>query len=344
VAASILDRADNITSQDILRVVRTWGFEKNTQRGNVFPKGHKYVSSDTFGVRRGRDGGIYLMPETPQYANVPRLLLRYMKQKLSKRLRRDVPDLIGTSIALNWGFGARRHRDLNNDGPSAIIACGTCKGGRLIYFPNDTGDTKLEDLKRSESLVLDIYDSVCLMDGCKAHEVEPYSGGERCSIVLYCATGWQRLDENTKRKLRECEFNLPTEPSLIHLRGVMERSIGGESLGVPGHTDSWEGEVSEYVPKRWRRGALASGPLSSQVVVAAKSNQPMPMAKNLPEGVTLLDPSKDRAKPYDLPDGWVTGFKYTSGGNKVKVAVSPTGSLHWDIRFMRRASETAGKA
>ena len=45
-------------------VLKRWGFEKNTSHSNVIPKGAIFVSSDTFGARRGRSGGLFITPET----------------------------------------------------------------------------------------------------------------------------------------------------------------------------------------------------------------------------------------------------------------------------------------
>ncbi len=41
---------------------------------------------------------------------------------------------------MNYGFSAKLHRDGNNAGPSLLRALGDVKtGGRLRYFPEDTG-------------------------------------------------------------------------------------------------------------------------------------------------------------------------------------------------------------
>ena len=49
-----------------------------------------------------------------------------------------------SSLAINKNFASRLHRDVNNMGPSVIVACGDYKGGCLKYFPTDDGKSSLE--------------------------------------------------------------------------------------------------------------------------------------------------------------------------------------------------------
>ena len=65
-----------------------------------------------------------------------------MQDNQPKQLMAGVPF---TSIAVNKGFAARRHRDASNEGPSVIRSFGQFeKGGELFYWPADDG-TRLVD-------------------------------------------------------------------------------------------------------------------------------------------------------------------------------------------------------
>ncbi|CAE8649827.1 unnamed protein product [Polarella glacialis] len=184
-AAEVLarERPGPPTSQELLEVLRLWGFAQNDGRQNVRPEGHEWVHSDSLGIIRRRDGQIALAKNTAGYPQFVKLLGQWLQGQ-------GFGPLPFTTITINFGYAARRHRDRFNDGPSAIAAFGDFVGGRLRYWPADPGKLEVDKLPSCDSRLLDVR-SLKLFDGNKAHEVEAFEG-ERFSVVFFTVRGWQQ--------------------------------------------------------------------------------------------------------------------------------------------------------
>ena len=50
-----------------------------------------------------------------------------------------------TSMTMNNDYGARRHRDAHNDGPSVLMALGDCTDCLLKHWCNDDGKVPLKE-------------------------------------------------------------------------------------------------------------------------------------------------------------------------------------------------------
>merc|ERR1712187_266363 len=124
----------SLTDKDVTQVLQVWGFPDNETRLNVLPEGVKTVHSDTLGVLRMRDGTYRIFDPTIRYAHVTKLVCEWFLQNKGK----EIPEEFGfTGININHNYAGRRHRDGNNEGPSAIKALGKFTGGKLNYFPKD---------------------------------------------------------------------------------------------------------------------------------------------------------------------------------------------------------------
>merc|ERR1719215_1686144 len=94
----------------------------------------KFVHSETIGLLHCPGGRLLATLHTKQYPKVLTLLARWMKDNRPKGYSRDFPF---TSIIINFGYAAKKHRDHQNCGPSVVKTFGDYKGGRLIYWADD---------------------------------------------------------------------------------------------------------------------------------------------------------------------------------------------------------------
>ena len=82
------------------------------------------------------------------YHNVPRLFYRWLQDHRPQEMQSEVPF---TSIAMNSGYAAKRHRDSANEGPSAIKAFGNfSNGGELLFWPDDDRLRPLQKLRNED--------------------------------------------------------------------------------------------------------------------------------------------------------------------------------------------------
>mmetsp|Transcript_26127 Transcript_26127/g.56651 ORF Transcript_26127/g.56651 Transcript_26127/m.56651 type:complete len:570 (-) Transcript_26127:238-1947(-) len=187
-----------ITNDEVLTVLRKWSFGKNTNRVNVTPENQEWVWSDTLGLLRDRIGDIHLTPPTKTYPEVIGVLNKYLHDRIPPEMK----SFRWTSINLNCNYAAKRHRDGNNFGPSAIQAFGDFEGGCLNYWPEDdrTCD-KEEKMKAADSVKLNLKDGLCLFNGNCSHSVDDFKG-ERYSVVFFCVRCFNEAPEECKAQLR----------------------------------------------------------------------------------------------------------------------------------------------
>ena len=76
-----------------------------------------------------------------------------------------------TTMSLNAGYAARRHRDQGNRGPSIAIFLGDFVGGELKVWKGDAGSGPVENLIEAEALVYNTKLAAVVFDGKKAHKV-----------------------------------------------------------------------------------------------------------------------------------------------------------------------------
>jgi hypothetical protein len=88
-------------------------------------------------------------------------------------------------------------------------AFGDFQGGELKYWGQDDGCLSLEELRTCPSIVLSSGKALCLFDGRRAHEVEPFSG-ERYSLVFFCTGALNRAREDALSYVRLCGAHVPT--------------------------------------------------------------------------------------------------------------------------------------
>jgi len=215
-----------LTDDDVLTVLRSWGFRKNITRLNVAPDGAKFVLSDTMGLVADRTGGINPTRYTLAYPNCSKVLCDY----LSDHLPAEFSKFTFTSINVNKNYAGRRHRDGNNVGPSVIKAFGKYKGGQLQYFPNDNRALQLEDLPESDKVDLDLSSNMALFDGRRAHQVKPFEG-ERYSLVWFTCPRNDRVPADKKAGMVQCGFQMPSAKDTKTMLGFMTPPKGYDKDG-----------------------------------------------------------------------------------------------------------------
>eukprot|EP00448_Togula_jolla_P009792 CAMPEP_0170598856 /NCGR_PEP_ID=MMETSP0224-20130122/16476_1 /TAXON_ID=285029 /ORGANISM="Togula jolla, Strain CCCM 725" /LENGTH=417 /DNA_ID=CAMNT_0010923447 /DNA_START=69 /DNA_END=1322 /DNA_ORIENTATION=- len=211
-----------IVDEDVLDVLRVWGFADNESRLNVLPEGVKSIHSDTLGILRMRDGTYRIFDPTTRYEHVTKLLCHWFATNKGK----DIPDDFAfTGININHNYAGRRHRDNGNEGPSAIKAIGKFSGGKLSYFPKDikkNGRCDVAKLSPKESLSLDLSKKFVLFNGNNAHEVQPFKG-ERFSLVYFTTSKFYKIKEKEFSTLKKLGFHMPTIKAIEKVKGISKK-------------------------------------------------------------------------------------------------------------------------
>lgn len=203
-----------IDDEDVLSVMRLWTFLKNKGRVNVLPSGQNFVESEMLGVVKTRMyNACSVAAATRDHPAVTMLLSRYLQDNLPACLKPG--ELFPfTTICINRGYAARRHRDNNNVGISVVKAFGDFTGGELLYWPRDPGTRICPDLSVFEEIgaeCLDVHKSFQLVDARNAHEVTPFEG-ERYSLVYFTVTNRELFPKRDREGLREfCGVEFPAE-------------------------------------------------------------------------------------------------------------------------------------
>ena len=112
--AKVRLESTRIGDEDVLAVLRLWYFKHNTTRTNVFPEGVTSVQSDTLGIVRTRTGSVVTTRLTKKWPYVFQLFCRWLSDNYPKIYTQPFPF---TSISVNHGYAARKHRDGYNAGP-----------------------------------------------------------------------------------------------------------------------------------------------------------------------------------------------------------------------------------
>ena len=204
-----------ISDDDILAILRLWGFRKNRSRQNVIPDGSQYVLSDTLGLVSDRRGATVAAMHTLAFPHFSKILNRYLRE----RIPASMSEFRFTTVTVNKDYAGKLHRDSNNAGPSVIKAFGKFTGGRLEYHENDDGRIALDMLPEGARRI-NIHDNMVLFNGRRAHRAEGFKG-ERYSVVWYACPRHDRAVSKVRASLRACGYQLPT---------VGERAPPGGSL------------------------------------------------------------------------------------------------------------------
>ena len=118
-----------------------------------------------------------------------------------------------TTITINSAYAGKLHRDANNLGPSFVKAFGCCTGGALGYYQKDPGrrmDLKMVDSACGPPEILDLHSNLILMDGTKAHYVQPFEG-ERFSVVWFTCSRYVQGNEYLDKALQEAGFPIDSK-------------------------------------------------------------------------------------------------------------------------------------
>lgn len=212
-----------ITDEDVLSVLRLWGFMDNKNRTNVMKKGIKVVNSDTVGlVVQTGTGKPLVSRATERYPDVMRVLGLWLQQQRPKELSIDFPF---TSININRGYAGKLHRDANNFGPSMIRALGKFTGGELNYWPSDPKRGPLEALSPKPDLSVDISKNLLMFDGNRGHSVNNFRG-ERFSLVFFTAREARKATAEQAKTLKKFGVNFPTPKAKKYVASMLQDKIG----------------------------------------------------------------------------------------------------------------------
>lgn len=211
-----------LSDKDVVDVLSVWGFPENDTRLNVLPEGVKTVHSDTLGVLRMRDGTYRIFDPTTRYEHVTRLICQWFLANKGG----NIPDDFGfTGININHNYAGRRHRDNGNEGPSAIKAIGSFKGGKLNYFPKDVkkpGRCDVTALDAKESTALDLSKQFALFNGNNAHGVQAFSGN-RFSLVFFTTSKFYKVNDKEMSTLRRLGFKTPTVATMDKVKEISRK-------------------------------------------------------------------------------------------------------------------------
>ena len=109
----------------------------------MFPSGASSVESDTLGLVRSRTGQVVSTALTRKHPAVYEIFCRWLREHQPAIFEHPFPS---TSISVNHGYAARKHRDAYNSGPSMTKAFGLFEGGRLLYWPLVHPPNPIEDV------------------------------------------------------------------------------------------------------------------------------------------------------------------------------------------------------
>ena len=283
IAYDVLERGSFVSDADLLSVLQSWGFAKNTHRPNVAPRGADYVFSECFGLIRDRTGRWMVSVVTSMFPSVAKVLNVWLRQRLvmlsDESFERPLQQWLWTSCTVNRGFAAARHRDGNNFGPSIARSFNGPRGDGLYYWPEHQSGP-LEKLSQRKAMVLDIADpaSMCAFDGRMPHQTRQGKGDltRRYSIIFFTINKSWVAPPDVLHAVEDLGFILPTKrqrlrnsrPSSVH--SVMEMNIlPGLSIKVEGHV--FRSSVLDILCSRsrvWSQSrALTTLSLSLSVIV-----------------------------------------------------------------------------
>jgi len=244
-----------ITDDDVLAVLRYWGFARNVTRTNVMPDDKSFVWSDTLGLLRDRTGDIHLTKPSHSYPDVIQVLARWLTDRLPAT---EAQNFKWTSFNLNKNYAGRIHRDGNNFGPSMISAFGDFTGGTLNYYPHDDGKIDLEKLQKTADKAekLDLKNGLALFNGNSAHSVNEFELN-RFSIVYFTLGCHGKMKQEDREKLETMGVAAPQpdeNPYNIIRAPLGERSSRRYAVATPARKGAREAELP---PSRfWLKAAL----------------------------------------------------------------------------------------
>mmetsp|Transcript_124233 Transcript_124233/g.247551 ORF Transcript_124233/g.247551 Transcript_124233/m.247551 type:complete len:510 (+) Transcript_124233:70-1599(+) len=267
-AEEVLKQAEEVpvTDQQLLDVLRQWGFRKNNVRRNVLPTGKTWVESDTLGLMRNQAGVFNVSISSRAYPAVNRLILRWLRDTAGGD-DGAAANFPFTSIHLNHGFAARRHRAENQAAPTLIRAVGDFStGGRLRYWQDDDRAVDAVDrLPDGAAEELDVHAAPIIIDGCRAHEVEAFEG-ERFSLVFFTQDKFTKTPADLKEQLESLGFSMPTAEAVDAACSQLPAAKGYAAADLKPIDESAEAPKKSKKPKK--RGRCRQG---TQILPAEKA-------------------------------------------------------------------------
>jgi len=270
-----------VTDDDMLSVLRLWGFKENSNRGNVMPEGQSFVHSDTIGlIKMSTCDRMLVTLGTKRYPEVTVLFARWLKDNRPSDLPVDFPF---TSININKNYAAKVHRDGNNYGPSMIKAFGKFEGGELNYWPADSKKGDVENLAPADKTTLSIKDNLLMFDGNRAHSVNDFSG-ERYSLVFFSLGAWRKAPAEDVQELRGLGVPFPTEETSTQTRSLLDPA-GGRTFRAWGPSQQGGGPP----PTCGARAATVAGQAATpgQKRKAQETTTPVKSARSTLPGVAV---------------------------------------------------------
>eukprot|EP00416_Gambierdiscus_australes_P015148 CAMPEP_0171058468 /NCGR_PEP_ID=MMETSP0766_2-20121228/2510_1 /TAXON_ID=439317 /ORGANISM="Gambierdiscus australes, Strain CAWD 149" /LENGTH=770 /DNA_ID=CAMNT_0011513745 /DNA_START=177 /DNA_END=2489 /DNA_ORIENTATION=- len=323
---------EKVADSQVLSLMRQWSFRRNTARKVVAPDNMPIVDSDTFGIMRNQAGVWIITHATRDYPAVTRLLTRWLRDSL------PVQDFACTSIHVNSGFAARRHRDRDNHGPTVVRALGdVVSGGQLWYWPEDDGVGALEQLPEDARVSLDVHAAAAVIDGNRAHEVEPFEG-ERFGLVFYTISNCDKIPKEMREELIGFGFEVPDKEAIDAATACFTPPRG---YGLPPAPVAPPKKPDHHKkPKALKKGEVCPGKL-----LLAKLTQNASVretAKEKPKG-GLLKQMMMKAKAQGQPKE-SGGSKKRSGGRRKGKVVFQSGILNQTVDKDESIEDSAAAA
>lgn len=301
VAGLILSEAERtgkkISDADLLAVLKLWEFKQSTTRQNVMKEGVEWVNSDTLGLLASYDGALLVSNSTKHYPAVPKIMGQW--------LRDNQPDLgrefCYTSINVNRGYAAARHRDGNNEGPSLIKAFGDFSGGQLRYWPEDNKQGPPDRLSANDGVGVDLRKNLLLFDGNRAHEVTDFRG-ERFTLVFFCVgKSWKATQEH-RRILKDCGITVPEKEGLEWAKSLLSVPRGYGKAQLPKEKDGKEPfrVWKSVTPKGLSTVDLLPAEKVDEAKKASRKVEAPPDDDEVPEETSFV---KHRFDRFTGPDG-----------------------------------------
>lgn len=174
-----------------------------------------FVSGISLGLNvHPRTGQPQLSKSTRRWPHLAAFVARVTKDTLTRTLL--FPNgLPFSSLQINANFKAKKHRDKNNLGPSAIRTLGEHDGGELECFAHYC---------EPSSRLVDPRRSWCLFEGTRDHQTCHFHG-ERISIIAYTSSQYHRVEPPDAAMLLQLGFTAIPNVRCVPLQPCNEGTL-----------------------------------------------------------------------------------------------------------------------
>lgn len=204
-AEAYLNKGDHSVAavEAVLTSIDAWPTQL---RPNVVSDGRP-VPGMCFGVVNVRGGGMQLSLATRNWPGIAKLVVAFAVKTIPKRHGEVFPF---SSIQINYNYGAEKHVDGNNIGPSYILSMGTHQGGALWV-----ADTFIEKdgMMRGGGgeAIVECRGKWSLFNGNAEHATKPFKALQgkplkRISLIAFTHSSYLKLPEDVAKQVAKLGF------------------------------------------------------------------------------------------------------------------------------------------